>query len=675
MISRQTSKNAAPLLFLAVAGTIASAASSLSCEGRGASGGTRDNADPAAQEGSALTATQGPEILASNGGSLDEFGTALAWDQGTLLVGAAGKAVTNLGTGAAFVFVQTDGGLAQQSELAATDIPSDGQFGWSVALVGDTALIGAPLVNAVYVFVRSGTTWSLQTKLVSSDVVSDDLFGNAVALSGSVALIGANGKAQGRGAAYVFVRSGTKWTQQAKLSAADAVNGEDFGVAVALNGTTALVAADNATIGNNTEQGAVYVFSQSGVSWSQVTKITASDGAAGDAFGTSVALTDSVALVGAPLKTVGSNTQQGAAYTFDVAAGWTQQAELVSSGAARDQFGFAVALDGATALVGANQANQSQGAAYLFVADDQGGWWPQTTLTASDPATGASFGGAIVVSGPLAVVGAFGETIGVNDYQGAAYPFELTGLLGAECATASDCATPYACNRGTCSTPCHACSDSDLASCAPLTGDACDDGACRGGVCQPWIDAGASDAGVVDAFTAATGDATTAGNGGDAMIESPLGDATIEAALAIAEDGSTSDGSFGEVDASHASLPFDATDIREASAVADSGGIGDSFAGLDATSAPDAMRSAFADASATDANEDTSVNEGGAPSTGPGAASTGPSAASTGPGAASDATSGCACATNLDGGTSSPTPLAWLVASLAVAVARRRRRA
>src|SRR5262249_11922680 len=158
-----------------------------------------------------------------------------------------------------YIFVRSGSTWYQWAKLTASDAPG-GEFGNSVALGRDTALVGAFGRNfgtgAAYVFGRSGTTWTQQAELTASDAASGDVFGHSVALSGSTALVGAIDKTSHTGAAYVFVRSGTSWTQQAELAASDAAPGDGFGISVALSGTTALVAGP----GHNNSRGAAYVF-------------------------------------------------------------------------------------------------------------------------------------------------------------------------------------------------------------------------------------------------------------------------------------------------------------------------------------------------------------------------------------------------------------------------------
>ncbi len=323
---------------------------------------------------SGATWTQQRELTAADGVSGDNFGycVALSSDGNTALMGADGMKSAQ---GAAYVFTRIGATWTQQQELTASDGGKNDNFGFSAALSsdGNTALVtSGKTQGAGYVFTRSGATWTQQQKLAPSDGGTSDLFGSSAALSGdgNTALVGADNKNSGQGAAYVFTRSGSTWTQQQELIASDGsggqFGGDEFGNAVALSndGNTAMVAA----LGKNSAQGAVYVLTRSGATWTQQRELTASDGALHDQFGRSVALSadGSTALVGAPVK----NKSQGAAYVIiGSGATWTQQQELTASdGASSDSFGYSVALsgDGNTALVGAFGKNQSRGAAYVF---------------------------------------------------------------------------------------------------------------------------------------------------------------------------------------------------------------------------------------------------------------------------------------------------------------------
>jgi hypothetical protein len=323
----------------------------------------------------------------------------------------------------------------EQVKLTASDGARHDDFGRSVALSGDTALVGAKDAAAAgvdggsaYVFVRSGTTWSEQAKLTASDAADNDHFGSSVAVSGDTAVVGAkDADAAGSfsGSAYVFVRSGTTWSQQAKLRASDAERNQSFGVSVAVLGDTALVGAsddDDAGPGS----GSAYVFVRSGTTWSQQAKLRASDAAAFDRFGWSVALSGDTALVGASDDDDDGNVS-GSAYVF-VRSGttWSQQAKLrASDAAALDRFGFSVAVSGDTALVGVSLVDDSgfSGSAYAFVRNGTT-WSQQAKLTPSDPTVFDRFGLSVAVSGHTALVGAHENNAPAFE-SGSAYVFAL----------------------------------------------------------------------------------------------------------------------------------------------------------------------------------------------------------------------------------------------------------
>jgi uncharacterized protein (DUF2345 family) len=339
--------------------------------------------------------------------------------------------------------------FVQQAKLTASDGAPVDQFGISVAVSGDTVVVGAPSASgggfdpgAAYVFVKPIGGWNgnlTQTaKLTASDGLAFDRFGRSVAISGHTVVVGAFGADIGsntnQGAAYVFVKPSGGWsgnlTENAKLTASDGAAFDEFGTSVAVSGDTVVVGAR----GNNSFQGAAYVFVKPGGGWSgnltQDAKLTASDGAASDVFGSSVAVSGDTVVVGAPHK----NSSQGAAYVFvKPSGGWsgnlTQDAKLTASdGAAGDEFGVSVAISGDTVVVGAPfddiGGNTYQGAAYVFV-KPSGGWTTTSTftakLTASDGAVDDYFGSSVAVSGDTVVVGApvFAEAA----RPGAAYVF------------------------------------------------------------------------------------------------------------------------------------------------------------------------------------------------------------------------------------------------------------
>ncbi len=234
-------------------------------------------------------------------------------------------------------------------------------------------------------------------KLLADDGVSGDTFGYSVAVAGDTAVIGAVGdddNGDTSGSVYVFTRDGAgNWSQQAKLTASDATAFHRFGHSVAVAGDTAVIAA-NGDGDNGIAAGAAYVFTRDGAgNWSQQAKLTASDAAASDRFGRSVAAMGDTAVIGSP----DDDNSTGSAYVFtrDGAGNWSQQTKLTAADAtAIDHFGGSVAVTGDTAVIGSTNDNDglSNGSAYVFTRDGAGNWSQLAKLTASDSdASGMSY--------------------------------------------------------------------------------------------------------------------------------------------------------------------------------------------------------------------------------------------------------------------------------------------
>ena len=374
---------------------------------------------------------QQQQLVATGGAATDLFGSSVAISGDTIIVGALSDDVgANANQGSAYVFVRSGGVWSQVQQLTASDGTSGVGFGVSAAMTADTAVIGvaAGSIGSAYVFTRSGGTWSQQQKLTASDGNNGNFFGYSVALSGETALIGAEGTFVG-GAAYVFLRSGSIWTQQQKLTASDGQAGEQFGSAVALSGETALVGSDAAVGGVRT--GAAYAFTRSGATWTQQQKLIASDGAVNDRFGASLALEGNMAVVGA-YQDNSDNEVQGSIYVFARSGPtWMQQQQLkAGDGEGYDQFGAAVALSGMDIVVGAVMDDVAgtidQGSAYFFRVLT-GFWALESVRVAADGASNDSFGFSVAVSGETAIVGAPKDNVGANMAQGSAYIFVRSG--------------------------------------------------------------------------------------------------------------------------------------------------------------------------------------------------------------------------------------------------------
>lgn len=381
------------------------------------------------------------KLAAADGAPLDSFGWSVAVENDTLVVGAMYDNIDAIpDQGSAYVFTRSGGVWTFQQKLMANDGVPYAYFGNSVAISGDTVVVGAWADDigandgqgSAYVFTRSGGVWTQQQKLVANDGAGNDYFGYSVALSGDTVVVGAVGDDTGastdQGSAYVFTRSGGVWTQQPKLIASDGETGDRFGDAVAISGTTVAVGANSDDFNTNFGQGSVYVFVLSGGVWTLQQKLMANDGEQYDSFGWSVALDGDTLAVGAMNDAIGAKPEQGSAYVFKRSGtDWMQQQKLnASDGAAYDNFGWSVALSGNTLVVGPWRhdvgGNTRQGSAYVFTRDGAV-WTEQEKLIASDGAAYDEFGQAVAISGETLAVGAKSKTIGANSVQGAAYVF------------------------------------------------------------------------------------------------------------------------------------------------------------------------------------------------------------------------------------------------------------
>jgi hypothetical protein len=354
---------------------------------------------------------------------------ALSRDGSTAVVGAprdSGEA------GAAFVFTRSGSLWTQQAKLEVGKTEGSSFFGRGVALSADgsTALIGDPgngsRVGAAWVFARSGTTWTEQARLAGTGEVGAGQFGRSVTLSGdgSTAIVGAFADATNTGAAWVFARSGSSWSQQgAKLTGGEESSPGWFGRSVALSGD-----GSTAAIGGNEDNhkaGALWVFTRSGSGWTQQgPKFTGAGEAGSGEMGAAVALSDdgSTALAGGP----GDEGGVGAAWAFARSGStWAPQGAKLLGGSevGAGLFGYSLSLsgDGATALVGAYDDNAKVGGAWVF--GRSGSAWAQqgSKLTGGGEVGPGLFGFGVALSGDgnTALVGGIGDAA----RTGAAWPF------------------------------------------------------------------------------------------------------------------------------------------------------------------------------------------------------------------------------------------------------------
>jgi hypothetical protein len=471
-------------------------------------------------------------LKASNTDAGDFFGESIAISGDTVVVGASWEASSATGVngdqtdgtaplaGAAYVFTRTGGAWTQQAYLKASNTDGHDHLGRSVAISGDTIVVGAVgessgatgvngdqtdnsvrNAGAVYVFSRTGATWTQQAYVKASNPGVDDFFGQSVAISGDTIVVGADGEASSAtgvdgdqgdnnspraGAAYVFVRTDGVWRQQAYLKASNTGTQDAFGSHVAIAGDTIVVGAygeDSDATGVNADpandnapdSGAAYVFVREGGIWTQQAYLKASNTGAFDAFGSSVALAGDTIVIGAPgedSSATGVDGEEadnsagaaGAAYVFTrTGVSWAQHAYVKASNTgARDAFGGSVALDRGALVVGAlaegsgatgvngDQTDDSAptaGAAYLFT-QSGGTWTQQAYLKASNTEAHDAFGFRVAVAGGTIVSSAPREAsnaTGVNgdqsnndaDESGAAYVLTAAGPIVISALTAT----------------------------------------------------------------------------------------------------------------------------------------------------------------------------------------------------------------------------------------------
>lgn len=374
------------------------------------------------------------KILPDDGEAGDFFGLSVDVDGGTAVVGAPNDDENGTDSGSVYVFLRDDSGWSWQAALTPDDGAAGDNFGYSVALDADTAVIGASgddengsNSGSAYVFVRNGGSWRQQARLIPDISADGDLFGCSVAIDGDTAVIGAYGDNGAMGSACVFVRDGETWSQQARLYAGDPGSGDNFGYSVSISGDSIMVGAPfNDDNGSNS--GTVYEFVRVDDLWYQQARLTPVDGAAGDNFGYAVSIDADTVAVGAPGDDI-AGLYSGSAYVFLNSGGsWIQQAVLTPVGGdAYDYFGWSVAVDEDALVVGAplNDVNgNGSGSACLF-SRDGGIWTQQDALIPSDGGAGNFFGLSLSVSGDVALVGApYDDDNG--SVSGSAYAFSLS---------------------------------------------------------------------------------------------------------------------------------------------------------------------------------------------------------------------------------------------------------
>ncbi len=362
------------------------------------------------------------KLLGSNTAKTANFGNQVDISGETAVVGAWYDNIgSNTAQGSAYVYVKKNGFWVEQAKLTAADGTPKLHFGNSVAIDGDTIVVGAPVgrsvkernKGAVYVFTRKGDHWGEQIKLTPSSPTLVELFGTAVDISGDTIIAGSLSHdllpddkiAQAHGAAYIFSRSSGSWSERQKLTS-DGLTNAGFGVSVGIHDKMAVVG----TMSDEQAVGAAYVFVNDGISWKKDGKLRSGDRRSNERFALqSVAVDRGTVVVGAS----GSGSRQpGAAYVFNKGAtGWTQTAKLVASNSNQEeQFGMTVDISGDTIVVGMIQLVSAESPrAYIFrrkMTPNGTVWTAGQLLPSPEKFPGDSFAQSVAISGDHIVIGA-----------------------------------------------------------------------------------------------------------------------------------------------------------------------------------------------------------------------------------------------------------------------------
>lgn len=409
--------------------------------------------------GGVLVAVQSAELTVSDGMPADELGGTPGGTAGGPNVDVDGNlAVVSASfagpyAGKVYAFEQSGGTWMMRAELARPTDPgfSDtAQLGHSVGISGDRVIVGAPFpistAGRAWVYRNAGAgDWEIEQELVAPDPAAGDEFGASVAISGDLAIVGARGDNRDRegGSAQVFRWDGAAWVFEARLKADDSVLGDDFGNTVAIDVDRAVVGAIFHPAG--VSSGAAYVFERDGT-WTQAAKLTASDGAALDQFSRSLDIEGDLIVVGAPQHQI-SFFNQGAAYLYQRDTTWSEQSVLTPSDAsARAEFGYSVSISPNVIAVGA-RSDQGTGAVYLFQTTESGAD-EMLKQQADDATLGDRYGDSVAISGNTLLVSA-----PLTDDQaaeaGSAYFVTVTGL-GEACIEDADCNDDDVCTSDSC---------------------------------------------------------------------------------------------------------------------------------------------------------------------------------------------------------------------------------
>jgi len=369
------------------------------------------------------------KLISSDGEEEDHFGNSVSIYGGYAIIGASWDSNSNgVHTGSVYIFRNLGSSWDEEDKLIASDVQDYNNFGISVSIYSDYAVIGADrndnvngdYAGSAYVFKRDGTAWAEQAKLLASDGLYLSQFGFAVSIFENYILIGAPNHDLGKGAVYIFKRNGIIWEEEAILSASDGETSDNFGNSVSIHGDYVVIGASS----DDDEKGSAYVFKRDGTIWTEQVKLNSSDGAANDYFSASVSIHGDYVLIGTPRL-----EEPGSTYVFKRdGTTWMEEDELIAPGEPEyDNFGQTISFDGDQAIIGTVANSDFLTSVYIFNFDGAG-WTDVAELFASDGTIEDYFGCSVSIDGDYALVGADGDDD--NGYwSGSAYVF-TKALLG-----------------------------------------------------------------------------------------------------------------------------------------------------------------------------------------------------------------------------------------------------
>lgn len=348
---------------------------------------------------------------------------------------------SNEGSRAGLAFTQT-------TKLLASDPGLNDRFGTSVAMSGDTAVVGVPSDDifghadqgSVYVYIRGNNgLWTEQARLVVKDGAGSDMFGASVAISGNTLAVGAPGDDVSRGSVYVFERTGAIWEDPQKLIATSGSSLDRFGASLAISGDTMVAGSPSNDTSIYENNGSAHVFARNTEGWFEQQVLLPGEQHDEQKFGSSVSISASTIAVGAPFENISGHTARGAAYVFTKpSTTWLQQQRMIASdGASVDRYGTDVSISSTVGFgnprmiigsIGARTGGISIGAAYVYTYLF-GSWVGEKKLIANDGLIGDEFGKYVAISaqGTTAVIGCQFCAVGSNQQQGSAYVYRLSG--------------------------------------------------------------------------------------------------------------------------------------------------------------------------------------------------------------------------------------------------------